>query len=551
GSAVPAVQPCHRRQREVVDADRGLLRALHGDPGQPGRQRRPADDLPRPGTDARRVHLDRLGLHPGLRGAPDHRRRAGRPLRSQALVPRRHRRLHPHLRGGRPGQLGRAADRDARDPGPGGGLHPAALALLDLRGLPARGARPRARDLVGDLGLRPGARPGRRRPARRVRQLELDLPDQRADRDRRLPGHLVRRPRVARHLRHRGHRRSRHGADHRRDREPDLRPDRGRRAGLGRRADPVGPGALGGAPGRVRRRRDPHRPADGAAAVLPLGHVHRRQPRRLRDQLPDRRRGLLPHPLPAEHPRLLGGPLRPGDAADGRGDDDRLPDLRPPDRPPRHLAADLVRDAGGGRGDAALPAGRRRRELPRHRPRLHGDGPRDELHLRPDDDRGPQQRRVGQERRRLRGQRRDPGDRNRLRDRAPRHADEPDLPVQLRRLVPGRGTARRPGDRPAPAPDRPDRRGHGLRRLGGQRGRRAGRARPVGRRPGAGAGADPGGQLGRVHRRDGHRDLGLGRDDRRRRPALLRPDQGPGRRVRARPGRPHRRRGHRPRRRRL
>ena len=63
----------------------------------------------------------------------------------------------------------------------------------------------------------------------------------------------------------------------------------------------------------------------------------------LRHHLPDDRRLLLPDALPAEHPRSVGRPHRPGPGADGRGDDDLLADHGQPRQPGRRAADDLGR----------------------------------------------------------------------------------------------------------------------------------------------------------------------------------------------------------------
>ena len=154
--------------------------------------------------------------------------------------------------------------------------------------------------------------------ARRVRLLALGLPDQRADRHDRLVRDLGGRARIARRVGHGRDRHPRHAPDHRRDRLADLRSDRGRQPRLGRSADRdhARAGALSRRrPSSTSRARSPE--ADGAAALLPLRQLHRRQYRLVHDLVHDRRRRLLHDALPAECPRLLGGEDRPGAAADG------------------------------------------------------------------------------------------------------------------------------------------------------------------------------------------------------------------------------------------
>ena len=89
--------------------------------------------------------------------------------------------------------------------------------------------------------------------------------------------------------------------------------------------------------------RGAHREADGAAALLPLVHLLRREHGRLRRLVPDRRRRLLHDALPAEHPRLLARAGGAGDAADGHHDDGLLADLRDTDRSHRLAPADHAR----------------------------------------------------------------------------------------------------------------------------------------------------------------------------------------------------------------
>ncbi|CAA9549086.1 MAG: Uncharacterized MFS-type transporter, partial [uncultured Thermomicrobiales bacterium] len=520
-----------RRQPEVVHPGGGLHRPVHGDFGQPGGQRRAADDLAGAERRANRPAVDRLRLHHRLRVAPNYHRRPRRPVGSQTLVPDWRGDLHRHLGGGRLRQHDRAPDRRSRPPRGRRRVHHAALAVLDLRRLPAGGAGQGARDLVGGLDLRSRLRADRRRHDRRVRELELGLPDQHPDRDRRLHRHLGGGAGIARPIRHRRHRHPRHRPGHRGDRGPRLRPDRSRQPGLDRRVDPGLVRGLGGALCGVRDRREPDREADGAALVLPLLHLHRRQSGRLRDLVPDLRRRLLDDALPAERPRLLPGPGRVDAAAAGNHDDGLLADLRLAGEPDRVGQADRARNADHRRLGAAVSPRRRRGELYRHRARPGGDGARQLLDLCPDDDRGPQQRLDRQERRRLGGQRRRPGNRLRLRHRPPGHDHEPGLPGPLQQQQRHRG--------PRSQRRRPTGGGH-HRRRGQLRRPDPGRGHPVR------AAARPARRLDPRHDRrrqrsglrprDGARVRDLQHRDRALRRLGLRPDQGPGGPARTRPG---------------
>ena len=244
--------PPERRQPPLVDARGHVLRAVHGDAGQHGRERGAALDPGRPGRLAVGPRVDGERVHAHLRRAAGHRRPPGRRVRQAPDVPgrrggvralqRRHRlRSHPGVAGGR-----------ARGPGHGRRVHDARHAVDHHQRLPARGARQGDRHLGRRVRAGPGDRPGGGRRADRVRVLARDLLPQpargrgRGDRD------AVRRPRVSR--RDRGP-----GGGPRRHRDAVDRPHGagagaggGQRMGLGLPRDPGPAGPGRGRPGGLR-----------------------------------------------------------------------------------------------------------------------------------------------------------------------------------------------------------------------------------------------------------------------------------------------------------
>ena len=155
------------------------------------------------------------------------------PVRAQAVLHRRHVGLHDWVAALRVGKLDRRADRLPRVAGDRRGDARAARAGHDRTRLPARAARARS-GADGRRGQpRRRDRPPPRRPAGGVRELALDLRDQRsggADRDSACDSRDARDLRPDR--RHEG-RLGRDGPDRRRGVLPHLRPGRGELGGLG------------------------------------------------------------------------------------------------------------------------------------------------------------------------------------------------------------------------------------------------------------------------------------------------------------------------------
>ena len=143
-SAAPN-RPVHPRPEPLVGAPRAARGRLHGRARLLHRQRRPAGDRDRPRRGRELARVGRRRLRARLRGVPDHRRAARRPVRAPARLRRRARPVHAHLARLRAGaEPDRAGDR-ARRPGRVGGDPDAAGAVDDRRHLPGRRPRPGAR----------------------------------------------------------------------------------------------------------------------------------------------------------------------------------------------------------------------------------------------------------------------------------------------------------------------------------------------------------------------------------------------------------------------
>ena len=95
-----------------------LARAVHGLARQPRRHDGDPGDPRGSRRVARAARVDGERLHPDVRGAAAHRRRARRPVRAAADVRHRPRDLHPRLRRGRRRAEHRGAQRRARGAGP-------------------------------------------------------------------------------------------------------------------------------------------------------------------------------------------------------------------------------------------------------------------------------------------------------------------------------------------------------------------------------------------------------------------------------------------------
>ena len=85
----PIQPPDHRRQLQVVDARRDVLRPVHDHARQHGGQRRPAVDPGRPRLEPLEPRVDDQRLHAQLRRPARHRRAPRRHLRPPPGVPRR------------------------------------------------------------------------------------------------------------------------------------------------------------------------------------------------------------------------------------------------------------------------------------------------------------------------------------------------------------------------------------------------------------------------------------------------------------------------------
>ncbi len=167
----------------AVDADRGLCRDLHADPGRDDRLGRAGRHPGRPRRVPARVAVGRRRLHPAAGGRAAQRGGPRGPDRPAPALRHRAGGLHPGLARLRAGRLGGHADHLPRDPGRWCGpalRHRLAAARRRLPG--ARPARPGGRHLRRQLRGGDRGRAAHRRGARRRSGLAVDLPDQRAAR---------------------------------------------------------------------------------------------------------------------------------------------------------------------------------------------------------------------------------------------------------------------------------------------------------------------------------------------------------------------------------
>ena len=177
----------------MVDARRGLVRALHDHARQHGRERGAAVDPGGAGRRSLRAPVDRHRLRAQFRGADADRRQARRRVRPPPHLRHRDRGLHRRLALVRSRRQRQHADRRTRGPGRRRSADESGDALDHRRDLRPEGARDGDRDLGGRLRARARNRPARRRPAHGASELALDLLRQRSRRgarDRRqLPLH--------------------------------------------------------------------------------------------------------------------------------------------------------------------------------------------------------------------------------------------------------------------------------------------------------------------------------------------------------------------------
>ena len=381
------------------------------------------------------------------RGAAGARGRPRRPLRPQADLPARRRRVHrgePALRGR---SLARASDRLPRRAGRRCRDGRPDLAGPGPRRLPGRATSGWGRPLGGRRGCGCRGRADARRGAGRGFGLAAGLPRQPAPRrrDRAARARSPARAHPARQPPARPARRSDAGlgagARHPRHR-------RGQRLGLDRDRDAWRLRGICGAAGRRGRAQHPAPAPDSRAGAVPAPLLPHRQPRH-----PALRRRLLladprQRPLPHRGLGLHGPPGRRRNPARAGALDRRRRPGRPSRRPLRPPGGDRPGDAllRGGRDGPAL--GRRNTRLARplaprgdpdrnrHRPRL----PDPRLGRRPRRPRRPF-------RHRQRGQRRLPPGRRRPRHRDPRRhrrrpGDAASGPRRIQRRLPLLGSRR-------------------------------------------------------------------------------------------------------------
>ncbi|CAA9471179.1 MAG: Uncharacterized MFS-type transporter, partial [uncultured Solirubrobacteraceae bacterium] len=349
--------------------------AVHGRPRRDDRERRAAVHPVRPAVLPHGPAVGHQRLHADVRRLPAPGRPGGRPLRPQAPLPRRDRRLHPRLARQRPGRELRGARRRPRLPGPRRGARLARGALHHHHDV-SRGPRahPGARRLGRHRGRRRRLRaPARRRPHRRA-VVGVDLLREHPGRHRGVPALPAVRPRVPAHhargrLRHR-----RRDPLHGRARDAHLRDRQGRVVRLDGRQDARPRPRRARAPRRVPRARD----APPRAA---------RPPRDLPDPLPGHRerlhaaRGgrpvrvlLLRLALPPAGPGLRRARHGPGLPPHDRGDHGRLHPLPGAHPPLRRQARPHRRPGDGGDGDGLPHAAGRRLDVP-GRPAARPDAP--------------------------------------------------------------------------------------------------------------------------------------------------------------------------------
>ena len=350
-----------REPPHPLDPRDRLSRAVHGRPRQPDRHGRASLDPHRPRRVPAAARVDRQRLHPRLRRHAHPRRRARRPLRPQADLPRRARALHrverrrgARARRRRARRRAGAAGRRRRD-------RRAAHADAARRGVPGRAARRRARHLVRHQRHGHRARPARRRRGRRRPLVAVDLLDQRPARRRpaparrRLPAREPRRGDPARPPR----RRARDGRPVR----PRVRPRPRSGRGVGEPAHRREPRLGRAAARRLRRLGAPRAAADAAARPVRRARVRGDERRVVLHVLRDVRLDLPHHPVrPAGH-GLRAVRRRRANAGLDRRDRDHEPDRRRARRAPWPARADgsRPRDAGRRAGVAGDGGGRRPR----------------------------------------------------------------------------------------------------------------------------------------------------------------------------------------------
>ena len=139
-------------------------------------------DPPRSGGVGGAARVDGQCLQPELRGAPDHRGRARRSLRTPPPVLGRVGSVLGRVGGLRARTRRRLVDRRSRRTGRGFGVDHAARSRTADRGLSAGEARCRDRRVQRDHGSRGGERPTLRRRGRRGHRLALGLLAERSHR---------------------------------------------------------------------------------------------------------------------------------------------------------------------------------------------------------------------------------------------------------------------------------------------------------------------------------------------------------------------------------
>ncbi len=294
GPGVPRPQ-LRARSAGARGAD-ARLRRRH--PRRLGRQRRAADDGPRPRRLPRPAPVGRQRLPAGP-GLPRPRRRgARRPARPATGLPRRRRRLRRRLGPVRAGPDAGSARGAARPAGRRCGAAHARCPRPHPGLVPPRGPRRRHRYVGRAVRHRGRARTGRRGVGRRPRELAVDLRHQRPAVRRRGPAHEEGRPGEPGPFCHRQVRRPRRRLHRPLPRRGHLRPH-----GVGRVRRVGGDPRLGGRRrerGGLRRRRAALSPPDGPPRDVP-------QPGLLRGQRDDPARLRRPRRgVPVRHPPAPG-----------------------------------------------------------------------------------------------------------------------------------------------------------------------------------------------------------------------------------------------------